>query len=93
MPAGSNPILAHGNGNQVIQIQSDNSRPTTGSAPDDKEAIFAPAKVSFPLLPMWVEQSHSLTSQRISAVRSVALEQIARMARQPEVLLFIRSAF
>ncbi len=74
MPAGDDPVPAHGDGDQVIQVEGDDGGSTTGSMPDDEGSILTPEKVPLPLLLAWIEQVYSSPGQWVATVSLVAFE-------------------
>ena len=91
MPTGHNPVAAHPDSDQVIEIKSDNSRATTSRAPKYYCPVCAPFKVAAPSLQTWVEQCHWPTRQRIAAAHLHALEKITGVTCQPKIGVVIRS--
>ena len=93
MPAGRDPILPHGDGDQVVQVKRRDSCAATDRATYDHDAIGAPVEVTAPPLSSRVEQSHQATGEGIATVGLVGFMQVARPTRQPEVFLIVSAAF
>jgi hypothetical protein len=55
MPASGNPVPSDGDREQVVEIQGDNCRTPTGSAPYDLRAVLAPVEMPGPLLMAGIE--------------------------------------
>lgn len=92
MPTGHDPVAADADGDQIVEIQSDDSGATAGGATEDKSAVSAPLKVTSPSLPSWVEKGHQPTRQGIAATSLHTLKEITGMARQPQIGVMTRSS-
>src|SRR2546428_568095 len=91
MPLSSYPVLPNYQRNLIVQIQCHHGRASASSAPYHTRAISAPEKVAMPLLFPRVEELNSSSSQWIVCMRLYAFRVIAETAREPKVVLIIRS--
>jgi hypothetical protein len=91
MPAGSDPVAAHRDGDQIVQAQCHHCGPARRRPTQDHDTILTPLKVPPPMLAPRMEEADTPPGPRIASVGLLALEQIARPAGQPEVVFGIRA--
>jgi hypothetical protein len=76
----------------MIELESNNCCPATGSPSNDASPIFAPQKVSGPVLVSRIKQSHPSACIEISGMRLRRLEPITHPAGEPQIVFLISSA-
>ena len=89
MPADRNPLASDQNGDDVVELQSDDRRTPGGCAPDDPRAVVTPREVSGPSLEAWVEQCNASAGPRVSRAGLSRLVVVAQATGEPEILLTI----
>ncbi len=77
MPAGRDPVPAHGHRHQIVQMQRDHCGTARGRPPQDHHTILTSQKVPAPALAPGMEQPHAPLAQGITPMGLLALEQIA----------------
>ena len=87
MPASTNPGTAHGYGNDVVELDSNDRGAAASRLSNDLRTIFTPGKVLLPLLHPGIEQWRNFLCQRINSLMLDAFVTVAQRASQPEILL------
>lgn len=85
MSAGLCPVSAHGNGDDVIQLQGEDGRSTARRFPQDAGAVFAPGEMFIPILMAWIEQELAPARFMIDRVSLVGFEIIAQATSDPKI--------
>ncbi len=92
MPPGRDPGATHCNGDDIVEVESQNCRTTGGRATLNLRSIIAPGEVLRPALGARVIQADPPTTYRVRSMRLNPLEVVTHATGQPQICFVITPA-
>src|SRR3954471_18236212 len=89
MPACRDPGAAHGNGDNIIEVEGQSCRTTDGRAALNKRPIIAPGEVLRPALGTRIIQADPPTTCRVKCMRLDPFEVVTHATGQPRICFVI----
>lgn len=92
MPASLNPLTPDHDGDDMIELESDNCCPTAGSPSNDTCSVSTPLEMSGPALASRIEEPCASVCSGITGARPGCLEPVAHPTGEPQIIFRISPA-
>lgn len=92
MPASLNPLTSNHDGNDMIELESDNCCPAAGGPSNDACSVLAPLEVSGPALASGIKEPCASVRSGITGACLGCLEPVAHPTGEPQIIFRISPA-